>query len=173
MSESKKAKAVLALDQSTTATGWSLFKDERLVDYGVFKPAGDRDKRINDMKSWLEHKIEELSLDVDLELALVLEDIQMQQNVETFKVLAHLQGVLINVGYRMEKLGKIKGTSIYFASEWKATCKIAGKLSKEQKKNAQKHIADKYKVKVTQDTCDAICLGEHHIYKDSSEINFG
>ena len=54
MSESKKAKAVLALDQSTTATGWSLFKDERLVDYGVFKPAGDRDKRINDML----HKIE-------------------------------------------------------------------------------------------------------------------
>ena len=92
MSESKKAKAVLALDQSTTATGWSLFKDERLVDYGVFKPAGDRDKRINDMKSWLEHKIEELSLDVDLELALVLEDIQMQRNVETFKVLAHVIG---------------------------------------------------------------------------------
>ena len=173
MTEIKKDNMVLALDQSTTATGWSLFKDEKLIDYGVFKPNGDRNKRINDMRSWLEHKVEEISLDASLELVLVLEDIQMQRNVETYKSLAQLQGVLINLGYIMEKKGKINRTVIYYSSEWKKTCGIKGRLSAEQKANAQQHIVDKYKVKVTQDTCDAICLGEHHIHVDNSEINFG
>lgn len=173
MTEQKKDNIILALDQSTTATGWSLFKNEKLIDYGVFKPSGDKHKRINDMRSWLEHKVEEIALDASLDLVLVLEDIQMQRNVETFKVLAQLQGVLINLGYIMEKQGKINKTVIYYSSEWKKTCNIKGKLSAEQKANAQKHIADKYKVKVTQDTCDAICLGEHHIHADNSEINFG
>lgn len=172
MTEIKKDNVILALDQSTSATGWSLFKNEKLIDYGVFKPNGDRDKRINDMRAWLEHKIEESSLDQSIGLVLILEDIQMQRNVETFKSLAQLQGVLINVGYQMKKKEKIIDYKIYYSSEWKKTCNIKGKLSAEQKKNAQLHIATKYKVKVTQDTCDAICLGEHHIAKEDSEINF-
>lgn len=168
----EKDKMILALDQSTTATGWSLFKNEVLIDYGVFKPSGEKTKRINDMRNWLEHKIEEISLDNNMELVLVLEDIQMQRNVETYKVLAQLQGVLINVGFRMCKSEKITAMEIYYSSEWKKTCNIKGRLSAEQKKNAQNHIAEKYGVKVTQDTCDAICLGEHHIHQDNSEINF-
>ena len=172
MAETKKSSVVLALDQSTSATGWSLWKEEKLIDYGVYKPSGDRDKRINDMRAWLEHKVEEISLDADVELVLVLEDIQLQRNVDTYKVLAQLQGVLINVGFQMWKEHKVQGTEIYYAAEWKKTCNIKGKYSKDQKTSAMQHIADKYKLKVTQDTCDAICLGEHHISKQGSELNW-
>lgn len=34
------AKFILALDQATSNTGWSLFKDEKLEDYGVVRTEG-------------------------------------------------------------------------------------------------------------------------------------
>ena len=31
------SKILIALDESTVATGWSVFRNEELIDYGVFK----------------------------------------------------------------------------------------------------------------------------------------
>lgn len=161
-------KFILALDQATSNTGWCLFKDEKLEDYGVVRTSGYETQKINDMKNWLNNKIQELQLIPDSELTVVLEDIQLQRNdVRTFKVLAHLQGVLMNVTYKAEV-----PTAIYYSSEWKSTCEIKGKDRPTQKKNAQKFIEEKYGVKPIQDTCDAICLGIHHIKQLHSVINF-
>ena len=83
-------KFILALDQATSNTGWSLFKDEKLEDYGVVRTDGYETQKINDMKNWLNNKIQELQLIPDSELTVVLEDIQLQRNdVRTFKVLAY------------------------------------------------------------------------------------
>ena len=82
-------------------------------------------------------------------------------------MLAHLQGVLMNVTYKAEV-----PTAIYYSSEWKSTCEIKGKDRPTQKRNAQKFIEEKYGVKPIQDTCDAICLGIHHIKQLHSVINF-
>ena len=166
-------KYILALDQSTSATGWALFKNKELYDYGVFKTEGYEDSKIEDMRKWFEKKIDEITLDPTADLKIVLEDIQMQRNdVKTFKVLAHLQGVLINTFFRKKE--KIQsGLSIYYSSEWKSTCGIKGKSRTEQKNNAQLFILATYKIKVTQDTCDAICLGIQDIKSEESVLNFG
>lgn len=159
---------ILSLDQATSNTGWALFKDEKLEDYGVVRADGYEEQKINDMRNWLNNKIQELQLIPNSELTIVLEDIQLQRNdVRTFKVLAHLQGVLMNVTYKAD----IK-TMIYYSSEWKSTCGIKGKDRTTQKKNAQNFIEEKYGVKPIQDTCDAICLGIHHIKQLHSVINF-
>lgn len=165
-------KYILALDQSTSNTGWALFKDGVLSDYGVFKTEGFEEQKIEDMRKWLEKKINEIVLDENVDLKIVLEDIQMQRNdVKTFKILAHLQGVLINTFFREKE--KIKsGISIYYSSEWKSSCGIKGKDRTAQKNNAQQFIIDTFGIKVNQDTCDAICLGIHEIRSDERVINF-
>ena len=165
-------KYVLALDQSTTATGWALFKNKELFDYGVFKTEGLPESKIEDMRLWLDKKINEITLDDSADLRLVLEDIQLQRNdVRTFKILAHLQGVLINTFFRNRK--KIKsGIHIYYSSEWKSTCNIKGRDRTTQKNNAQTFIRETYNINVTQDTCDAICLGYHDIKSEVHTINF-
>lgn len=167
-----KKQIVLSLDQSTTATGWALFSDGKLEDYGIYKPSGDRNKRIERTRIWLKQKVEHICQEEEIELHLVLEDIQMQGNVETFKSLAHLQGVLINLGFQKIQEKEIAESSVYYSSAWKSTCNIKGRRRKEQKENAQKHVLNRYGVEAPEDVCDAICLGEHHLYKANSELNF-
>ena len=171
MSDQKK-QVVLSLDQSTTATGWALFEEGKLKDFGIYKPSGERDQRIEKTRLWVKSKIEELVTKEPIELTLVLEDIQMQRNVETFKSLAHLQGVLINLGFQKKQEKELVDSVEYYSSAWKSTCNIKGRKRKEQKESAQKHVLHTYGVTAPEDVCDAICLGEHHLYKANSELNF-
>jgi hypothetical protein len=53
--------------------------------------------------------------------------------------------------------------SAVLASSWKSTLKVRGKDRPEQKRNAQALIEKTFNVKPTQDECDAICIGLHHI----------
>lgn len=165
-------KYVLSLDQSSTNTGWALFKNENLIDFGAFKANGQEDERIEDMRNWLEKKINEINFDQTASLRLVFEDIQLQRNdVRTYKVLAHLQGVLINVFFRNKQ--KIKaGLNIYYSAEWKSTCGILGRDRPTQKKNAQLYVASTFGIEVSEDICDAICLGVHDIAQDNDRIEF-
>ena len=48
----EKTKVLLALDQSTSATGWCLFVDNELKDYGLIKQSGFEVERIDKMKEW-------------------------------------------------------------------------------------------------------------------------
>lgn len=171
MTKNKK-QIVLSLDQSTTATGWGMFVEGNLEDYGVYKPSGDRNERIEKTRNWAKEKIEEILTEENIELHLILEDIQMQRNVETFKSLAHLQGVLVNLGFQKEKSKEVSKNAIYYSSAWKSTCRVGGKKRVEQKANAHKHVLKTYGVDAPEDACDAICLGEHHLYKINSELNF-
>lgn len=166
------SKVILALDQATSKTGWALFKDKKLQDYGVFSTEGYEEEKIENVRKWFEKKIAEITLDADVDLKIVLEDIQVQRNdVKTYKVLAHLQGVLLNSFFRNKE--KIKdGISIYYSSEWKSSCGIKGKDRTTQKNNAQKFILETYGIKPPQDACDAICLGINELKQEESVINF-
>lgn len=167
-----KEQIVLSLDQSTTATGWGLFRQGKLEGHGVYKPSGDRNERIDKTRIWVQEKIKELAKEENIDLHLILEDIQMQRNVETFKSLAHLQGVLVNVGFQTLKTKEISQMAIYYSSAWKSTCRVGGKKRAEQKANAHKHVLKKYGIDAPEDACDAICLGEHHLHQMNSVLNF-
>lgn len=85
-------------------------------------------------------------------------DGQYVNNVQTFKILAEVFGVLYEL---CVDLGK--PVIAVLAGTWKSTLDIKGKTRPEQKRNAQLFVVDTYKIKPTQDECDAICIGTHYI----------
>ena len=87
-------------------------------------------------------------------------------NVQTFKVLSEVYGVIL------ETLEEIK-VKYYIVSSntWKSTLKIKGKNRPEQKRAAQQYVLDTYEVKPTQDEADAICIGAH-IVKTASGFDW-
>lgn len=159
------AKVLLALDQSTATTGWALFINDELKEYGHFDPKGEYLERISKLCGWVLSFIKKY----DRKLKIGIEDIQLQamsgasesQNVLTFKKLAHAQGALLEL---FEELGI--EYEIVSPASWKSSCKIKGTHRAEQKKNAQLFIEQTYGNKVTQDAADAICLGLHIIKKE-------
>lgn len=176
-------KIYLAVDQSTSISGYAVFKDEELIERGKVSFEGSPIERMIEIKNWLLEKVEELKEKYsDSELLVILEDIQYQpyyektnyanqgviQNAMTFKTLAQLQGILIaalvenSIPYKT-----------YFSSSWKSTFGIKGKSRAEQKNNAKQYIKETMNIdKITQDECDAILLGLHAVKKDNEEINW-
>ena len=86
---------VLALDDSTSTTGWCVFDDSVLVGFGKISMNNqDVIKRMSGMRQWMLSAIHNWKPDV-----VGVEDIQLQRRDRTvmsvFKVLAQLQGVLL------------------------------------------------------------------------------
>lgn len=142
---------ILALDQSSNKNGWAVFKDNFLIAHGLIvlnnkNPVGERLVELKDKTIEL---IKKYNID-----KVALEDIQLQANIYTYKVLAEVLGILeatlteLNIDYE-----------IVSASKWKSLLCIKGKNRPEQKKEAQKFVESYYKIKATQDEVDAICIG--------------
>jgi Holliday junction resolvasome RuvABC endonuclease subunit len=147
---------ILALDDSTSITGWAVFDNEELVGYGKIEMTQKSPiERISAMKQWMLSMVAKWKPDL-----VAIEDIQQQENVQIFKVLAQLQGVLLNALYE----NKYEFDIIHVAT-WRSHCEIKGKTRSELKKNAQAKIKTWYDVSVTQDEADAICLGRCAIYQ--------
>jgi Holliday junction resolvasome RuvABC endonuclease subunit len=100
-----------------------------------------------------------------------MEDIQLQNNVQnnvqTFKTLAEVFGVIYELLTEMN----IKNSAV-LASSWKSTLGIKGRTRPEQKKNAQEYVINTYGKKPTQDECDAICIGCHRIFSKSEDFDW-
>lgn len=157
---------LLALDQSSKITGYAIFENAKLIKYGKIN-LNDDDIGIRLMK--LRNQVKSLIEDNEID-QLVFEDIQMQanvqNNVQTFKTLAEVFGVIYELATELN----ITNTAV-LASSWKSTLQIKGKDRPAQKKNAQAFIEKTFNVKPTQDECDAICIGLHHILKSIKSNN--
>lgn len=157
---------ILALDQSTRITGWAVFADDALQEYGKFdaeNAGADIGKRL----TYIRTKVQSLIEKHDIQ-KVVFEEIQLQNtvgnNVVTYKKLAYVQAIIIQL------LDEIKMPyEIVASSSWKSTLGIKGRARAEQKKNAQIYINTSYGIKATQDECDAICIGAHYLKNKSSE----
>lgn len=147
---------ILAVDQSTRVSGYAIFDDGELVDFGrVSMEDESYVKRFVDLRDWLDKMVSAQEPAV-----VALEDIQLQSsvgsNVLTYKRLAGVQAVLMEYLERNEI-----PYHIISSNSWKSTCGVKGRTRPEQKKNAQAHVLEKYGAKCTQDEADAICIGEH------------
>ena len=165
---------ILAFDQATITSGWSLFDNEELKGFGHWTSQGTRStEKIALTKYWFVSMIQKYNPDI-----VILEDIQLQKfqingnegdAVLTFKKLAHLQGVLKNYlfesGFQYE---------IVSPSTWRAYSEIKGKTRGDKKRNAQLKVEKLYNIKTTQDESDAILIGRWaaECYKKSKVITF-
>ena len=147
---------LLALDQATRTTGYAVFNDGVPVVVGHFTiTKDDFADRLVEIRNTVIKLIEEYDIDT-----VAFEDIQLQnnvvQNVKTFKMLAEVFGVILEL--LQER--KIK-YHIVAPIVWKATFKFAGKGREAEKKLAQQYVLDEYGIKCTQDEADAACIGIH------------
>lgn len=153
---------ILALDQSSRVTGYAVFQDNKLITSGTFTVSDDS---IPDRLVKIRKKVIDLIANYDIN-KILLEDIQLQtqsNNVSTHKILAEVLGVL-------EELSAEMGIphELIHSQTWKSTLNIKGRDRATQKKNAQAYVADAYKLKVSQDESDAICIGSHYIKQTKS-----
>lgn len=151
----KEGYRILALDQASITSGWSVFDDGKLVKYGKWSSNGKHSvERISQTKYWVSSMIERWKPDL-----VVLEDIQLQNfngqdGVLTFKKLAALQGVLKNYCFEIGLTYKVVPSST-----WRHTYEIKGKTRTDKKKNAQIKVKQLYDISVDNDTAEAILIG--------------
>lgn len=147
---------LLALDQASVITGYAIFENDKLITYGKIKL---EDEEIGPRLLTLRNEIKKL-IDENNITTVAFEDIQMQasvgNNVKTFKVLANVYGVILELCEELQLKYKIVSSNT-----WKSTLKIKGKNRAEQKRNAQNYVQERYGVNCTQDEADAICIGSH------------
>ena len=155
---------LLALDQSSKVTGVAVFEDGKLVKYSKIDLDGDLPYRLMRLRELV---IEILDTENITEAA--IEDIQMQNNVvnnvETFRTLAEVRGVLEEL-FQEKKIPY----TIVLAGTWKSKLGIRGARRADQKRAAQEYIVNTYGIKPIQDICDAICIGEY-IVQNSKQTN--
>lgn len=161
---------ILALDAATVITGYSVYDDGVLVTYGTYKVNKDlpTEQRINEMKKWLKAVIDEWEPDF-----VGLENIQLQSfgkgqfQVEMYRTLANLQGVLVDTVFE----ASIDHDLVY-SSTWRNYCNVGDDRGRENKKKAaQDKVKLWYNQDCTQDEADAICIGKYfvHLLKNKQE----
>ena len=148
----------LALDQALQTTGWAAFDGDKLIKYGHFVVPANKpiEKRLQGFIRKLIELEQELHFDLDF---LFFEDIQAQQNKETYKKLAYVQAAIILWCCFVEI-----PFDILPPSHWRKILKDKykinfGKSRAEQKKAAQELVRQEFGIEATEDECDAICIG--------------
>ena len=160
---------ILAVDQARKGA-WAVFSYEKkeLIDCGAFEFPAEKftySKAIVQIEDLIRSVIEKYDVS-----AVFLEDIQLRANVQAFKKLAWLQGVLVNLLERNEYLYDViapsKWQSFCMArsrntSEIKAKVKQAGLDGRHATKMLSiQFVKDHFGIETEDDNlADAVCIG--------------
>lgn len=144
---------VLALDQATKITGFSIFDDQKLIYYGTFKTMlNDEIARDSAIKTWLLSMLDNWKPDI-----VGVEGLQYEENhgVTVFETLARLQGILLETLFWEKIPYKICPTNT-----WRHHCGVKGRSRVDKKRSMQKIVKETFDVSVTDDEADAIGIGK-------------
>lgn len=156
---------LLALDQSSQITGYTILDNGKIIKVSHFEITGDLGDRLVKLRNKIISLIEEYNID-----EVIFEDIQLQDvngskeiGIKTFKVLAEVFGVV----YELLTEKKMKNSCVA-PIVWKAHFKIAGKGRAQEKKMAQNYILKNYNMKCTEDEADSLCIALYHYEKNNA-----
>ena len=155
----KGQKRILALDQATHITGWSIYDGQELIRYGTFSTnQKDEIARISTVKNWLISMIENWKPDF-----VAIEGIQFQDEssgnkmgVTVFQGLARLQGVLMETCYAQ----KVDYT-VCPTNTWRNHCGVKGRYRADKKRSMQLIAKKWYDISLTDDEADAVGIGKY------------
>ena len=144
---------ILGIDSSSTATGYAILDENKILLSGVIRP----NKALNSIERiiCIEKEINVL-YDKYKPDFIVIEEMVAFRNANAMRILIGLIYHLVIEYTKKEAL-----VVLARPTEWRAKCKIKGKVRKELKENAIKHIQEKYNKKVTDDEAEAICIAEY------------
>lgn len=148
---------ILAIDASTKNTGYAIFENGDLKDYGCIS-AGSTNlyKRIDKMIEGLKEILTKYKVD-----KVVLEDVipeDVRGNQQVFKALTYLQGYIL---HNLDDY-KLLPATFFTASQWRKRCGIhtgRGVKRESLKEKDIKFVRDRYGIEVNDDAADAICIG--------------
>lgn len=146
---------VLAFDQSTKISAYSLFINNEYVEVGVIDlhKMKDTSERVRAMGVELCKTIEKYNPEI-----VVMEEVAQQSNPKTLKLLARIQGIIIGfcAAHNIE-------TYIIEPSKWRSALHLkqgAGIKRKELKAQSIEYVKEKYGLDVSEDECEAICIND-------------
>lgn len=146
----------IAIDQASAVSGCAIFEDNKLVKYNIIELKKDIPNRVEEMIKRLHNQIVENNVE-----HVVFEDVSLQTNVSTLILLAQIQGAIMNTCV-MNNISY----SIYKPTSWRKLLKFRQSRSvkrPELKQQAKDYVFNKYNLKLKEDLCDAICIGEAFI----------
>lgn len=151
-------KTVIAFDESTKSTGYAIFKNSELIDYGVIEQNSKNVlERVNNIINEINILIEKYKPN-----DIALENIQITLSAPTAKSLMGLQFLIELLCFQKN----IKCTTIR-PTHWRKVLGLSNssKLNRKEKKEATiTYVKEKYKINEDiDDICDAICIGECYI----------
>lgn len=163
---------ILSLDLSTKSSGWAVFKDGILLDYGCISSSStDLLKRINIMLDGIKEILNKHN-DIDKVYAEEVRPENGLQNLKTHRALMWLQGVVALEIYNFNK--KIELELIY-PSSWRASIGIKtgrGIKRTSLKEKDMQFVKENYNLDVNDDIADAICIGYANSHDIETEINW-
>ena len=156
---------ICALDQASKKTGYAIFEDNKLVDYGLINMGGE-----SDINNRLYKMVDEIHSIIKQSQAnqVVFEDVSQRNNVKTLISLSRLQGMIMEICYQ-DNIDFL----IYPPSTWRSIIGITQGASvkrSELKWQAIEYVNKHYNIKVTDDVAESICIGlayiKEHNFKD-------
>lgn len=154
---------IIGLDCSTKSTGFSVFNDKELIDYGCLTASStDLIKRINLIMS----KIKDVLQKHPDTKTIIMEEVipSTGKNIKTWKALIYLQAAIVI--YLHNEFPQIKIELIY-PNSWRAKIGIhtGRNITRDQLKNEDiNFVKQKYNIDVNDDVADAICIAHSHIF---------
>ena len=163
---------ILALDLSTKSSGWAIFQDGILIDYGcISSTSTDLMKRINIMLDGIKEILQKHN-DIEKIYAEEVRPENGMQNIKTHRALMWLQGVIALEIYNFNK--KIELELVY-PSSWRAAIGIKtgrGIKRTSLKEKDMQFVKENYNLDVNDDIADAICIGYANCHDIETEINW-
>ncbi len=166
---------ILAIDQARNGA-WSIFDYEKkeLVEYGTFS-FGAKEYTYARAVLKIEELVDSIIREKDIS-AVFIEDIQLRFNVASFKRLAQLQGVLVNLFEKNKYL-----YDFVAPAQWQSYCNARGRKSSEIKENVKtleaggkkkskvlsiEMVKELYGIETTNDNlADSILIGHYVVNK--------
>lgn len=162
---------ILSIDASTKSTGWAVYEDSQLKDYGcITSSSTDLFKRIHKM---VDEIAEILKKEKDIKKIILEEvrpdDIGSRSNLATHKALMFLQGAIAMMVH--DNFSTIIIEYLY-PSEWRKCCKIKtgrGVVRETVKQRDVRFVEETFGLKVNDDIADAIGIGYAYFHPDGEE----
>ena len=156
---------LLALDQSSRVTGWSIFDLDKkeYIKSGHFEIPGDNKLEMRERLCQFTKEIDSIHSVYPFD-EIVYEDIQLQRgNVKTFKTLAYFQAAIMIYCGPSDCAHPIKVTC-YSPSHWRSILKDEYKIEWGRKRTEQKAAAQEFtkrqtELALTEDESDSYCIG--------------
>ena len=152
------SKILIALDESTTCTGYAIFNDGELIEHGLFAL---KSKDVLERVSYIMEEIEKLIKAYKPD-NMVIEDVQITMNAATAKSLLGLQFMIEVYAHRNNI-----SCETYRTTKWRKILGLSNSRSLDRKAKKQEtinYVKDKYGIDVLKDDeSDAIAIGTAYL----------